>query len=869
MRQDKEIIATATPSSMTTPSSRSSGLSTLFLSTSEKKMTTNSSDPSNNKAVPSIQFTGNSSPSFHSDAKKIRTTRFRNIPLTEEEKDKQVEENTLDNNSLEDEEEMKSMMHLIDLGGSFSSSSASYHPWKKTNPHNDLPIPLDAEIATHTKNQSNSYFANSFYQSYGSENHSYLDEIPHHLNFTSRETIPLPPPLPSTTSNPLLAPPSPAVPKPLLSMKDLMSVIVEDATYKHTIETIHDEQEDNQTKQLFLDGEIDLGTKLDSFLLIPAEEDGSPMDDLPSCNINTDLLNMGVRDFVILDKSTLNSIVHIRIEGNVAPNQPYEGVINKNCQILQEEEAMNHPLLQREESYQTNDSKNSGGEGDNNSYYTLNDSDSLTNPDMIQAFRTDTDELKLQELQKAQEELAMKLAENTVSNSIVSPITSPVVVDKTANRRSYGNRHRSSSGNLMISYRNLSSERWRVAKRLTVLPELPLKSEPIPVLPVSTIIKPKIEPNLQEVPILKTPLSARKEEVANQVRQQLSQPVKIIPETTKSGKFINQPYFTTTTTADGLDRRHSERPYDEEIDEPTPPYQKYGRKYSSTGSDPGDSGGNERKSSFMDLHPHTSLSFSAQFSPSLSVHSRDDSDDDQLGLIQIDRKLPLSKLGSSTSSTPTSFSGRNLGKDENLYSFDLTELKSTKQSPHLLAKKNLKSVRSQLLSESNTNNSSNAMESYDKEENEVFYTLTAERLAKNRLNQLPVSSNKKKSSFPTQMYHDDVDGRNSDNNSTKSSSTKGSVLNRLYELFSNSSKKRPSLASESNDSLSSSTHAKYQQQIVNERIMAINRQLPIVQNLDTGDTFPIGALKYEAVKLPETVSPSVLFGNQTNDKIHR
>lgn len=131
--------------------------------------------------------------------------------------------------------------------------------------------------------------------------------------------------------------------------------------------------------------------------------------------------------------------------------------------------------------------------------------------------------------------------------------------------------------------------------------------------------------------------------------------------------------------------------------------------------------------------------------------------------------------------------------------------------------------------------------------------------------------------FRSPGYDRDGGDTNSDNGSTRSSVTSSkSVLSRLYDLFGSSSKRRPSFASESNDSVNSAPVTPHQRrsevgsETMERPSLLLSQQisLPIIQNLDTGDVFPIGALRYEAFKLPETVSPTVLFGKPSG-KIHR
>lgn len=646
--------------------------------------------------------------------------------------------------------------------------------------------------------------------------------------------------------------------KPLVSVKELLTLILEDATYKQ-------EEDDSNISssldgRLVLNGEVDVHTKIESLQLLPAEEDGSPMEDLPDCTAQSDILNMGVRDFIILDKISKLQLIHIRIEGNLTPNDPFEGVLPHNNQIQLVSE--DHPrLLQREESLQSID----------NLYYTLDDEPE--NADTIEFFRTDTDEIKHVELQKTVNELQLNQ-------------------EKTDRKLSKSHRHRSSSGNLIISYRRPNSQRWRVAKKLAVLSENALAEHTS--RPTST---------------------DRKSEIAQEVRKKLFESKAVpIPDPHNPNRRSTTSYVLDEPIqqTEGLDRRHSERPYDEERDGDGGDFErfKYSRKASTTSS---------RSSSFMDLNPHTSISLSAQFSPAGSEvqSSRDhnDSDDDQLGLIQLERANYILAPSSSA------YAGRSFGRDESTSAHPFkssghnqhrhhasasrtrigsfthvdapeslssprhrprgsgTSNNSSKNNINIMSQMNAKSILSMSDSESDSDSSveEDRFPIRQLHVNTDFKAVNTTNYANSGGQNYSRKSPSRLNPFRSPGYERDVGDTNSDNGSTRSSVTSSkSVLSRLYDLFGSSSKRRPSFASESNDSVNSAPVTPHQRrsEIGSETMerpsLLLSQQisLPIVQNLDTGDVFPIGALRYEAFKLPETVSPTVLFGTPSG-KIHR
>jgi hypothetical protein len=781
-------------------------------------------------------------------------------------------------------------------------------------------------------------YGNSFYQSYGESFHPSVEEklLEAPIRQNSLNSI-------KSASN--------STSKPFFTVKELISLIIRDATVQHT------SGNSQADRKLVLDGEVDLLTKIDSLILVPAEEDGSPMDDLPSCPNHTDIFNLGVRDFLIMDRQTEVELIHIRIEGDISPNKPFDGSLAKNLHVVTDEGM--YPLSLVREASNGTDFTNE------EDFYTLQDDEDDEDADLIQAFRTDTDELLYHELQKVQDELKKKPEPPHVHKKTKDSHQEALPASANPNRNSVNaSRLRSSSGNLMISYRRPGSERWRVAQKLAVLPENStlegtppsLSSTPkftVPLPPSNTT------PNSSKKEVSAPIIIGRKEEVANEVRKQLEQKTGgVMPETSKLKQMLlnynnSQKNLHNNTNNDLLPRRHSDRPYNEEIDGENSDNNsityKYSRKYSTTSSDGNNTNTMSKSCTYTDLNPHTSLSLlSAQLSPAHSTLGENDrkdsgSDDDQLGLIKFDRRKGSMGLLSTKSNqsmdqtrspslTPSSLSGRSFAKDEarlpSSFFFPNLDGVSTpnstpnsKVTPRLTNQKVSRNhlLRDSFKAEGGVEGEEQQpfpeeeiikVKTYDQEEDdeedegwgEGSHNVDEQILKLQQQQQLtltgsPATIARKKSllqpKYPTHLYDNNYEengaggengcGRSSENGSVKSgtSTRSGSVLSRLYDYF--SSKKRPSLASESNDSVNSSSNPHLHNSggsrrsslqsrpslygappaahpVIYEKQLQISKELPIIQNLDTGDVYTLGALKYSAKSLPETVSPETLFG---------
>jgi hypothetical protein len=273
----------------------------------------------------------------------------------------------------------------------------------------------------------------------------------------------------------------------LLNVYELISLVVEDATENNESPALSKSQKSPS-----------------KYIVMPAEEDGTPMDDLPFCSSQTDLLNFGVTDFVIINKMSSEPFAHVRIEANKG--------------LLQDRKQDRQNTLDSEESY-----------------YILPEpgrSSSATNADAVPVFRTDTDESQHRK--------------SLVDVKAIDPQIDASPSSQRARRSSSTKspRHRSSSGSLVISYRCNNSERWRIAKPLTA------------VSPIKTT-------------------------------DSVGRRVKSFSHSSKKRPEIAA--LVTNQSELGLPRRHSERPYTEELD-----------------------GGEEV---YVPLNPHTSSCRLAQFSP--------------------------------------------------------------------------------------------------------------------------------------------------------------------------------------------------------------------------------------------------------------
>lgn len=157
------------------------------------------------------------------------------------------------------------------------------------------------------------------------------------------------------------------------------------------------------------------GLQLDDLCLLPAEASGDVMDDLPLFSEATDLMHLGIHDFVLYNHEHDVRIAHVRIEDQ---DQQPQSLLPAG----DEEHMHGH---EEDEDEDREDSCSAG----------------------ITVFRTDTDE-----------DMAALVAAARVPAPAPAPSDKPLAPA--------ANRLRSSSGNLVISCRRPGSQRWRVAQRL-------------------------------------------------------------------------------------------------------------------------------------------------------------------------------------------------------------------------------------------------------------------------------------------------------------------------------------------------------------------------------------------------------------------
>jgi hypothetical protein len=298
----------------------------------------------------------------------------------------------------------------------------------------------------------------------------------------------------------------------LLNVYELISVIVEDLSQQNKNNNSEAKPQRSPSK----------------YLVMPAEEDGTPMDDLPTCSSKTDLLNFGVNDFAIIDKTSSEQLAHVRIEGT-------------SQSLAEAKETQRQEIfMETEESYFILPSENESG------------TDSTVvcvpppPPPVVPALTIDTKDI-------------------LGDKKPPGPPSTP----KSPSRP----RRRSSSGNLIITYRCKGSEKWTTAK--------PSHFKETKKDAFASPTK-KQQNNNKETP----PLPPKKE------KSPFHSPLTKLANGTP-GRMANShkqfPSLGVNTNFD-LPRRHSERPYEEQDEDP--------------------------EEEMLSLNPHTSNSFYAQFSPS-------------------------------------------------------------------------------------------------------------------------------------------------------------------------------------------------------------------------------------------------------------
>lgn len=174
---------------------------------------------------------------------------------------------------------------------------------------------------------------------------------------------------------------------------------------------------------------------LDDLDLLPAEDDGSVIDDLPLFSEETDLLSLGINDFILYDHERDIRVAHIHLDP-AKPSNPSPTLQHHDANI---EKAPSLDAAEDEEVHAVGDEEDW---------------------DNIQVFRTDTEE-----------DLALLIEKEKSSRPVIAKSLSKESVKEVSKRlaateNAVPNRMRSSSGNLTVSCRRPGSQRWRVAHRV-------------------------------------------------------------------------------------------------------------------------------------------------------------------------------------------------------------------------------------------------------------------------------------------------------------------------------------------------------------------------------------------------------------------
>lgn len=187
----------------------------------------------------------------------------------------------------------------------------------------------------------------------------------------------------------------------------------------------------------------------DNVELLPAENDGSVMDDLPMFSEQTELVNLGLTDFILYDHERDIRIAHIRIEVTSGP------AINEEIPY-----AMMTSKLSLESAF-------SNGEDDRCG------TPASAGDDFIQVFRTDTEEnlMAIWSSEKARQgEQDSKLQMMNINSSVDQTIVlgTPGASVKTLISYSSAGKLRNalSSTGLTVSCRRPDSQCWRVTRRV-------------------------------------------------------------------------------------------------------------------------------------------------------------------------------------------------------------------------------------------------------------------------------------------------------------------------------------------------------------------------------------------------------------------
>ncbi len=237
---------------------------------------------------------------------------------------------------------------------------------------------------------------------------------------------------------------------------------------------------------------------LTSFGLLAAEDDGSPMDDLPEFSTSTDVLAMGIEDFILIDKKTSAHLMHVRITQPTNTNSDDKKYKMSNGSTVEVMQYSKHNTeLNKETTLGFEDLDMSGldeGPSPLVSPRERQDSDSGRYPEIIQMFRTQSEDDQM-----LASHLSAALAVDLTSSLSISADGANLMQKHSDLRHALAPLHtaspasptssarvRSSSGNLMISCRRPGTERWSVPKSIPVSSQASANQSTLRVRAVST-----------------------------------------------------------------------------------------------------------------------------------------------------------------------------------------------------------------------------------------------------------------------------------------------------------------------------------------------------------------------------------------------
>lgn len=238
--------------------------------------------------------------------------------------------------------------------------------------------------------------------------------------------------------------------------------------------------------------------------LVAADEKGEPLNDLPlDLSATADVLNLGLTDFAIVDRSGDRTLMHIRIEGTIHGNVPYSGnttavdmpYTSLNRPQDDGEGAEGDQLASRSRCLRRADHSDDSllmisSEDSASSFDTMRRQTSIESlePDVITVFKMDTEErisgvaplvahdesfealgsIRLESPSSARGSGKRKKEKRLKRRSLVK--RSDSATSNTSGAPTPSTRGRSSSGSLLISCRRWGTDRWKVAKEIALTP---------------------------------------------------------------------------------------------------------------------------------------------------------------------------------------------------------------------------------------------------------------------------------------------------------------------------------------------------------------------------------------------------------------